>query len=601
MSAIPTASTFGQVVDVMTVPVHGDPSQAIVRVALPGTIPEQHCDVLIVGGGTAGVAAALACGRNGATAVVLEETDWIGGQLTAQGVSALDEHEYMEYFGGTASYYRLRDGIRDRYRMRYPRVAEMKRLNPGRSWVTDLAFEPQVAIDVLEEMILRSPAASRPETQLRMKAVSAEMVGDRVLAVVAVHLDSGTYTRYVPRIVIDATEFGDLVRLCGIDHIVGAEARATTGERHAQPEVACPQCVQSVTFPAALRLTRGGTPRSTLPETPKYGHFRDTQPYSLRIHVTGGEIYSEDSGWLDYDLFERMPKTKGSLWTYRRLVDHELLGPPAQTDVSIINWPGNDYRDRSLLTDNEEELATAVQEAKWASLGFVHWLQTEAARVVASDRDRPGIELAPEVYQTSDGLSKHPYVRESRRIVPMRRIVEEDVSAETQAGPAAAAAMRDSVGIGWYPIDIHAAYQAEVGVSLRTLPFQIPLSALVPAEAVNFIAAAKNIGTTHVTNGCYRLHPVEWNIGEAAGTAAAIAARRGVAVQSLVNDEALTREVQGALVDFGVPLAWIRDVSAEHPAFRKIQLAAAEGKVDPNEIDLCIHRLPLLRLKEFGF
>src|SRR3712207_8972640 len=51
----------------------------------------------------------------------------------------------------------------------------------------------------------------------------------------------------------------------------------------------------------------------------------------------------------------------------------------------------------------------------------------------------------------------------------------------------------------------------------RSLPFQVPLGAMIPVRVNNLIAGCKNIGTTHVTNGCYRLHPVEWTIGEAAG------------------------------------------------------------------------------------
>ena len=95
-------------VDVERVPAEGDPARAIV--AVPSGPPAETitCDVLVVGGGTGGVAAALAAARNGATVCLTEETAWIGGQLTAQGVSALDEHELIESAGGTASWTALR-------------------------------------------------------------------------------------------------------------------------------------------------------------------------------------------------------------------------------------------------------------------------------------------------------------------------------------------------------------------------------------------------------------------------------------------------------------------------------------------------------------
>src|SRR5436190_23514323 len=65
---------------------------------------ETECEVLIVGGGMGGVAAALAAARAGRAVLLAEETDWLGGQMTAQGVSALDEHRFIETFGGTMSY-----------------------------------------------------------------------------------------------------------------------------------------------------------------------------------------------------------------------------------------------------------------------------------------------------------------------------------------------------------------------------------------------------------------------------------------------------------------------------------------------------------------
>src|SRR5262245_10300017 len=132
----------------MRVPASGDPSVAALPVGRPGSLPSsataESCEVLIAGGGTGGVAAALAAARCGRRVVLLEETDWLGGQMTAQGVSALDEHEHIESFGGTRSYYELRNSIRKHY----------NEPNPGNCWVTRLAFEPRVAVSVIEQMLL---------------------------------------------------------------------------------------------------------------------------------------------------------------------------------------------------------------------------------------------------------------------------------------------------------------------------------------------------------------------------------------------------------------------------------------------------------------
>ena len=109
--------SLDSVVDVMRVPASGDPASPCCRSAGLRSAARDQCDILIAGGGTGGVAAALAAARRGRR-VLLEETDWLGGQMTAQGVSALDEHEHIETFGGTASYYELRNAMREHYRRR---------------------------------------------------------------------------------------------------------------------------------------------------------------------------------------------------------------------------------------------------------------------------------------------------------------------------------------------------------------------------------------------------------------------------------------------------------------------------------------------------
>ncbi|HUQ76197.1 MAG TPA: FAD-dependent oxidoreductase, partial [Burkholderiales bacterium] len=165
------------------------------------------------------------------------------------------------------------------------------------------------------------------------------------------------------------------------------------------------------------------------------------------------------------------------------------------------------------------------------------------------------LKLRPDVMGTADGLSKHPYIREARRIKASKTIVEQEVSERYQKGPRAAE-YPDSVGVGWYPIDIHRSGPEDVGASCRTKPFQIPLGALVPVRVANLIAGAKNIGTTHITNGCYRLHPVEWNIGEAAGALAAFALQAQRPPRAIRETPELLKRFQGGLRDEGVPLEW---------------------------------------------
>ena len=368
--------------DVMAVRATGDPGDAVVECGTPGPrVEETRCDVLVVGGGTGGIAAALAAARAGRRVCLLEETDWIGGQLTAQGVSALDEHEHIERFGGTRSYYALREAIRAHYRRLSPALAAEPHANPGRCWVTRLAFEPQVAVDVLHAMAQPLIESRRLSILTRTKAASAQVGADRVESVLAVNLDDRRWMRFRPTIVIDATELGDLLPLAGAEYTVGAESKADTGEPHAQPSESKPHCVQSLTYTFVLERMALDE-RHVIPRPERYEGYRDGQPYSLRIHVHGGEIYGEETRWLEYQVLEQAPDTKGGLWTYRRLIDASLFPPGIgyPRDISMINWPGNDYRDQSILDRSPREQAVALQDAKRVSLGFLYWLQTEAPR-----------------------------------------------------------------------------------------------------------------------------------------------------------------------------------------------------------------------------
>src|SRR5262249_48398516 len=179
-------------------------------------------------GGGGGGGAAPAAARAGRSVCLLEETDWIGGQLTAQGVSALDEHEHIERFGGTRSYYAVREAIRNHYRRLSPALAAEAHPNPGRCWVTRLALEPRAAVGVVETVAPPHGESGRLTIWRRTKVTSAEIAGNRVESVLAAHLDDRRWLRIRARVVIDATELGDLFPLTGAEHVVGAESRAET-------------------------------------------------------------------------------------------------------------------------------------------------------------------------------------------------------------------------------------------------------------------------------------------------------------------------------------------------------------------------------------
>ena len=82
------------------------------------------------------------------------------------------------------------------------------------------------------------------------------------------------------------------------------------------------------------------------------------------------------------------------------------------------------------------------------------------------------------------------------------------------------------------------------------------LGALLPLRLENLLAAGKCMGVTHVTNGCYRLHPVEWNVGEAAGALAAYSVSHHVRPRAVRSNPALLADFQRTLISMGVQLHW---------------------------------------------
>jgi hypothetical protein len=121
-----------------------------------------------------------------------------------------------------------------------------------------------------------------------------------------------------------------------------------------------------------------------------------------------------------------------------------------------------------------------------------------------------------------------------------------------------AEAFADSVGVGSYRIDLHPSSGGDNYIDVSSLPFQIPLGALLPQRVENLLAGAKNLGVTHMTNGCYRLHPVEWNTGESAGALAAHCVSRKLAPRQVRNTPKLLGEFQQRLAAQGVETEWPR-------------------------------------------
>ncbi len=521
-------------------------------------------DAVIIGGGFGGCAAALAAARNGLNVVMTEETDWIGGQLTSQAVP-LDENAWIEGAGGTASYQALRKGVRDYYGRNFPLTPAARdnpRLNPGNGSVSKLCHEPRVGLAVLEELLAPHIAAGRIRVLLRHVPLDASVRGDRVEAVRVRNHETGTELVLRAPYFVDATELGDLLPLTKTEYVTGSESQRVTGEPHAKPE-ARPENQQSFTCCFAMDYLHGED--HTIDKPRDYAFWRDHVP-ALTPPWPGKLL----------DWFYSQPKTlkpfnygfdpvKGTgLFRYRRIIDRTNFAPGTyRGDITLVNWPQNDYMLGNLIDVPAAEAAKHVDQAKQLSLSLLYWMQT-AAPLPDGGTGWKGLRLRPDIVGTEDGLAKYPYIRESRRIKAEFTILEQHVATESRmkaqgvSKPADATAEEfpDSVGIGSYAIDLHPSSGGVNYIDFGALPFQIPLGALIPVRVENLLPACKNLGTTHLTNGCYRLHPVEWNIGEAAGALVAHCVARKLAPRQVRNDPARLADFRAALVAQGMPLAW---------------------------------------------
>jgi len=486
-----------------------------------------RADVVIIGGGFGGTAAALAALKAGMRVIVTEESDWIGGQATAQAVPP-DEHRWIESFGCTASYRQFRNRIRSYYRTNYPlteKAAADPQLNPGSGWVSRIAHEPKVALRVLEDMLSPYVNSGRLTVLYRTTAASAESDGDRVRSVIVCHAPTGRRTVLTGHYFLDATETGELLPLAGVEFVSGAEAQSETGEPHAL-EKADPLDMQSITHVAALDYVKGG--RFVIDKPEQYDFWKSYVPTFSRYPILDWNAMDADG--TRTKRFTLFPNEAGivSLWDYRRIIDPSHLAQPIYDgEMTLLNWPQNDYFLGPIIGVSAEERRRHLEAARQLTLSLVYWLQTEAPRLDGG-KGYPGIRLRGDALGTEDGLAKSVYVRESRRIKAVYTITENDVSLEVR-GTDGIKTYEDSVGVGSYHLDLHPTTVTQRGFYIPTTPYEIPLGALLPIRVKNVLPACKNIGTTQISNGCYRLHPTEWNVGEAAGFLAAYAVLNGVA------------------------------------------------------------------------
>ncbi len=391
-----------------------------------------------------------------------------------------------------------------------------------------------------------------------------ETDGDHIRAVEV--MDDRTGKRIILKApwFIDATEKGDLLKLGNVEYVLGAEGQNQTGEPNA-PEQPDPENVQAFNLCFLLEYIDGEN--FTIEKPANYDYWSSYTPNisppwpGPLFSLTYTHPMTLEPRTLPFD-----PLDQDGWWAYRQVINHNNFetgfyrGP-----ISCINWPQHAYLEGKLVDEPEEVVQHHLKQAAELNMSLIYWLQTEAPRPDGG-HGWPGLRLRGDIFDTEHGMAKHAYIREARRIKAKFTVLEQHVGTEARMHETGlseeevrAYEFDDSVGIGAYRIDLHPSTKGNNYIDISSLPFQIPLGSLIPQRVRNLLPACKNIGTTHITNGCYRLQPVEWNIGESAGAFAAYCKNNGKEPHQVYDDMESIREFQQALMDLGVRLQWPQD------------------------------------------
>ncbi len=500
---------------------------ALVALLLVAATPDARAqgrleaDVLVVGGGTGGTAAALQSARLGARTIVAESTPWLGGMLSAAGVSATDGN------------HRLPSGIWREFRERvHAHYGGPEAVNTG--WVSNTHFEPHVAARIFREMADAEPSL---RVLFRHRFVDVVKDGSRVRGAVLEDLATGRRVEVRAKVVVDGTDLGDVLARAGASFDLGLEADSVSGENAGI--AASSDVVQDLTWCAILKDYGPGADR-TIPRPEGY------DPAEFDCSST---TYCKDA------TREKPTVDARKMLDYARLPGGKYL----------VNWPnhGNDtYLNVVGMDDAARE--RALLAAKETTLRFVYFIQNELGF--------RNLGLADDEYPTEDRLPFVPYHREGRRLRGVVRFTARDI--EDPFG-ARDPLYRTGVSVGDYPIDHHHRRNPQAPQHLWFVPvpsFSVPLGALVPETTDGLVVADKAISVSNVANGTTRLQPVVLLTGQAAGALAALAARDGREPRSVP-----VRDVQRALLETGAFLLPYIDVPPGHPQFARIQRVGATG------------------------
>ena len=479
---------------------------------------QQRYDLIVVGGGASGTAAGIAAGRLGTRTLIIESGPWLGGMLTAAGVSAIDGN------------HRLPSGIWGEFKAELEsHYGGPEKLATG--WVSNTLFEPKIGNEILKKM------AAKVESLTISYESDWKKASYRAGVWTVVFSKNGKEETVFAPLLVDATELGDVAASQGLPYRLGMDARDEIGEEFA-PEVGN-DIVQDLTFVATLQ-DFGPNADKTIPQPANY------DPAEFACACAHADPTTDDAPTLDCS----------------KMLDYGKL----PNGKYMINWPncGNDHY-VNLVEMSPAERLVEIEKAKQTTLRFVYYIQEELGF--------KHLGLAENEYPTADDLPMIPYHRESRRY---RGLVDFTLPYVRTPYEAPSPLYRTGVAVGDYTIDHHHKKNPEAPaidfIKIRVPSYTVPLGALIPTDHPALILAEKSISVSNIVNGASRLQPVVLGIGHAAGVLATVALR-----EKKVLSEVSIRQVQGLLLDQKAYLMPFLDMNPADPHFQSMQKAGAAG------------------------
>ena len=483
------------------------------------TQPVLYTDVLVIGGGTGGTAAGIQCARMGVKTIIMEEGPWLGGMLSAAGVSATDGN------------HNLPSGIWNEFRNAIYKVyGGADKVATG--WISNTHFEPRVADSIFKSMAAKEKRLSVYYYHLFSTVIKK---GNQVIGASFINTKTNNKITVYAKQVIEATELGDVIASAAIPFDSGMESGTETGENVGVKETN--DIIQDLTYVAILKNYGSGSDK-TIPLPANYS------PQEFDGACT--------NYYIDKSIIA--PKVDA-----QKMLDYAKL----PNGKYMINWPGrgNDiYLTIIAMTPAQRE--KELEKAKQQTFRFVYFIQTQLGF--------KNLGLADDEFGTKDKLALMPYYRESRRVKGITRFTINHI-----AKPFDYTYYRTGISVGDYPIDHHHKKNPAAPQHLEFYPipsYTIPVGSLIPESINGLIVCDKSISVSNVVNGTTRLQPVVLLTGQAAGTLAALCI-----INKKQAREINSRNIQEQLIKSGALIMPYRDAGINHPCFSSIQRIGATG------------------------